>query len=274
MKVLKLWYVTMLCWSSYLQACELRFAFDTPFPPHIILDTQRYHGLNIQLFEALAAEVGCQVRFVKSPWARALRLVQQGQIDVISQLSLNPERAKDLAFIGPHLQERMWFIADPALFPSLRTINDLAEQAPTSVIAVLNGGYYGPKFASLKKNPAFLQRLFPILSNEDKLALLESGRVQAVLEEELAWLWRTRTTKTPYQPLLLVHDNPVYFGINKHSVSSELRGQLAEAWQKLYQTGRLQIIRASYFTSSEPQAQMLQQQNLQLSQLPSPNPVL
>lgn len=227
-------------------ACELRFALDTPFPPHIIIEPQTNHGLNVRMLQALAAEVGCKVHFVQSPWARALKLLQQGDIDVVSQLSYNQTRGEAIYFIGPHHQERMWLIADPAKLPKLQQLSDVREWPESTLLAMLNGGYFGEPFRLLKADPRFNRHLLPILSNLDKLSLLESGRVQAVLEEEFAWRWRVRQQATPYQMLLLVHDNPVYFGFSRRSVSPQLAASLVAAWQRLYQQGGLQQIRLHY----------------------------
>ncbi len=261
--------------------CVLRFALDTPFPPHIIIEPQSKHGLNVRMLQALAAEVGCQVHFVKSPWARALKLLQQGDIDVISQLSYNQARGEDIYFIGPHHQERMWLIADPTKLPTLQQLSDVRQWPESTLLAMLNGGYFGETFRLLKADARFNRHLLPILSNLDKLSLLESGRVQAVLEEEFAWRWRVRQQATPYQMLLLVHDNPVYFGFSRRSVSPERAAALVTAWQRLYQQGVLQQIRQHYLpsaavvglkTSSSPALNNNLQQPL--SPIPTPHPYL
>lgn len=261
--------------SAVAQSCLLRLALDTPFPPHIILDDAAPHGLNVRMLQALATEVGCELQVVKSPWARALKLMRQGQIDVISQLSYNAERGKDLYFIGPHHQERMWLIADPTTQPALQQLADLRHWPAPWLLAMLNGGYFGEQFRQLQTDVNFKRHLLPILSNQDKLTLLTSGRVQAVLEEEFAWYWRVRQQPGPYQPMLLVHDNPVYFGFSRHSVSPELAARLATAWQRLYQRGQLRQIRALYLpTSSASGTVATPQMPAATAEIPAPKPYL
>lgn len=248
--------------------CVLRFALDTPFPPHILFATDgQPHGINVQMIQLLAAEVGCRVRFVRSPWARSLKLLQQGELDVISQLTYNPQRAESMAFIGPHLTERMWLIADPAKVPALQQLTDLTSWPLNVQIAVLNGAYFGEALQLLRDDPVQRRRFYPMVSNQDKLALLESGRVQAVLEEELAWQFRIAGQPTSFQPLLLVHAAPVYFGFSRKSVSPELLQQLTLAWQRLYRSGQLEQIRRKYLAVAQG---ML----LQIAPLPTPAPLL
>jgi len=175
------WSIQVLAAPVATPACQLRLALDTPFPPHIVLTEPQPEGINVRMIQALAAQVGCTVRFVQTPWARALKLLEQGDIDVISQLTYNQQRATYIAFIGPHLEERVWLIADPSKVPPLRQLSDLPRWPATVSIAVLNGGYFGEEFQRLRNAPSLQLRFYPMVSNQDKLALLESGRVQAVL---------------------------------------------------------------------------------------------
>lgn len=234
--------------------CVLRLALDTPFPPHIVLDERgvagQPAGINVQLLQVLAERVGCQLRFVQSPWARALKLLEQGELDVVSQLSFNPQRAGHIAFIGPHLNERIWLIADPTQVPPVQQLADITRWPADKMVAVLNGSYFGEPLQQLRTDRLQRQRFYPMVSNQDKLALLDSGRVQAVLEEELAWHYRLQQQPSRYQPLLLVHQAPVYFGFSRASVPPALLTELANAWQQLYQQGVLQKIRQDALTTA------------------------
>lgn len=248
--------------------CILRFALDTPFPPHILFAADgQPHGINVQMLQLLAAEVGCRVRFIRSPWARSVRLLQQGELDVISQLTFNPQRAETMAFIGPHLTERVLLIANPATVPPLQQLSDLTSWPLNVQVAVLNGAYFGEALQLLRDDPLQRQRFYPMVSNQDKLALLESGRVHAVLEEELAWQFRTAGQPTSFQPLLLVHAAPVYFGFSRKSVSPELLQRLAFAWQHLYQSGQLEQVRRKYLAVAQGVL-------LNIAPLPAPAPLL
>lgn len=248
--------------------CILRFALDTPFPPHILFAADgQPHGINVQMLQLLAAAVGCRVRFIRSPWARSVRLLQQGELDVISQLTFNPQRAETMAFIGPHLTERVLLIANPATVPPLQQLSDLTSWPLDVQVAVLNGAYFGEALQLLRDDPLQRQRFYPMVSNQDKLALLESGRVHAVLEEELAWQFRTAGQPTSFQPLLLVHAAPVYFGFSRKSVSPELLQRLALAWQLLYQSGQLEQVRRKYLAVAQGVL-------LSIAPLPAPAPLL
>jgi ABC-type amino acid transport substrate-binding protein len=160
--------------------------------------------------------------------------------------------------------------------PPLRQLADLPQWPASLLIAVLNGGYFGPQLQQLRDDPVLQRRFYPMVSNQDKVALLESGRVQAVLEEELAWFWRVKGQATVYRPLLLVHADPVYFGFSRVSVSPELLRRLDAAWLQLYQSGQLQQIRDYYLAT--PTADLAPGaaagSAAEISRMPAPAPFL
>lgn len=217
--------------------CQLRFAAENDFPPHLIRDDDaHWHGQSVELLQALAAKVGCQVQFVSSPWLRALVQLKTGELDVISHFYKNTDREKDFYFIGPHHQEGIWLIGQPHDFQQVHTITDTKALQPKRRIAVLNGAYYGETFERYRRDPNFAAQLVPISSIQDKLALLNAGRVDGILEDRsVLRYWQQHKAKQAhrYQPIVLVYQAPVYFGFSKTSISPALFAKLQAAWQQL-----------------------------------------
>lgn len=226
--------------SGLTQACVLRMAAEIDFPPHLILKDQRWQGQSVELLQLLAKEVGCELQFINSPWLRSLAQIKSGELDVVSHLSYSEARKNDFAFIGPHHVESIWLIGNPAKLPKVSALTDLSQNVDLGRIAELNGAYYGEEFELLKQNPFFARQLVSISSIQDKLALLEAGRVNAILEDEsVLYYWQTHQYKNAknYQPLVLVYQSPVYFGFSKKTLSKAMLVKLQKAWQKLYNQG-------------------------------------
>lgn len=249
---LKLWFgLTALLWfyAGAAQSCVLRMAAETDFPPHLILKQQGWQGQSIELLQLLATEVGCELQFINSPWLRSLAQISRGELDVVSHLSYSDARKKDFAFIGPHHMESIWLIGDPARLPKVSTLKDLAQHVDFGRIAELNGAYYGEEFAQLKQNPFFARQLISISSIQDKLALLEAGRVNAILEDYSVlqyWQQHQYHNAQKYQPLVLVYQSPVYFGFSKKTLSKPMLLKLEKAWQNLYDRGLIEKIVQRY----------------------------
>lgn len=254
--MLKALFVGMLFYSAVTQACVLRVAAETDFPPHLILKEQGWQGQSVELLQLLATEVGCDLQFINSPWLRSLAQIKSGELDLVSHLSFSEARKSDFAFIGPHHIESIWLIGNPKKLPALSRFDDLSHKVDLGRIAELNGAYYGEDFASLKQTEFFARQLVSISSIQDKLLLLEAGRVNAILEDvSVLEYWQKNKYKNAnnYQPLVLVYQSPVYFGFSKKSLSKPMLVKLQQAWQKLYEEGAIdQIVRRYQQNTRQP----------------------
>ncbi|KKO44080.1 amino acid ABC transporter substrate-binding protein [Arsukibacterium ikkense] len=241
--------IVLWLYSPQAAACNLRLGIETHFPPHIIHGETGWSGLSIELAQRLAQEVECDLTLVESPWLRAMRQIDTGELDLISHLTFSTERLERFAFIGPHHLEQIFLVADPDAIPPLSSVEQLSNEIDLTAIAMLNGAYYGEDFARLQAQPGFKRQLVYITNSLDKMALLHAGRVNAVLEDlSVLRYWQTEhnTTSSRFQPLLAIHQGPVYFGFNRKTLSAAQLQQLNNAWQQLHSSGELARIVARY----------------------------
>lgn len=241
--------VFALLLSMRSEGCTLRMGIETSFAPYIIQQKDSWGGLNVELLNRLAKEVGCSVEFIHSPWLRSLKLIEQGELDVLSHLSYNTERSQQFAFIGPHQQEVIYLVGKTEAFPGLTSLTQLKHSGTSGIIALLNGAYYGDELDSILNDAKNRTGFVFIRGNEDKQALLLNGRVHGVLEDIVAyhyWKKQAGSSTTGLDALFEVYQSPVYFGFNRHTLSPERLEQLANAWQRLYDTGELSSIVQRY----------------------------
>ncbi|WP_261373393.1 substrate-binding periplasmic protein [Rheinheimera sediminis] len=244
----RLMFCIALC-PCFTEACVLRMAAETNFPPYQVLKDQNWQGQTVELAQMLATEVGCELHIVNIPWLRALAQIKSGGLDLVSHLSYSEARKKDFAFIGPHHNESMWLIGNPATLPKVTELKDLTETVDLGRIAELIGAYYGEEFSRLKQNAFFARQLVSISSIQDKLALLEAGRVNAILEDDsVLQYWQSNGYKNAnkYQPLVLVYQSPVYFGFSKTTLSRPMLVKLQNAWLKLFEQGDITKVAQRY----------------------------
>jgi polar amino acid transport system substrate-binding protein len=246
-------YLLLLCCSLMLNlpvfGCTLRMGIETSFAPYIIQQGDSWRGLNVDLLQRLAQEVGCDVEFIHSPWLRSLRLIEQGELDVLSHLTYNTERSSQFAFIGPHQLEIIYLVGQADAFPGLTTLAKLKRSGTSGIIALLNGAYYGDELDSILNDAKNRTRFVFIRGNEDKQALLLNGRVHGVLEDIAAYHYWKKQAELPtaaYEPLFEVYQSPVYFGFNRLTLGPQRLLQLAQAWKKLHQNGSLAKIAQRY----------------------------
>jgi len=230
-------------------SCVLRMGIETSFAPYIIQQGNSWRGVNVELLQRLAQEVECELEFIHSPWLRSLRLIEQGELDVLSHLSYNEERSKTFAFIGPHQLEKIYLVGLPQAFSGLSSVSQLRKAGTSGIIALLNGAYYGEELEAVLNDAKNRTRFVFIRGNEDKQALLLNGRVHGVLEDIAAYHYWKKQSELPtaaYVPLFPVYQSPVFFGFNRKTLSVIQLQQLEQAWQKLYEEGALQAILQTY----------------------------
>lgn len=242
--------LALSCISHIAAACQWRFAAENDFPPHLIkVNDQQWRGQSVELLQALAGKVGCDIQFVSSPWLRSLVQLKTGELDVISHFYKNTEREKDYYFLGPHHLEGIWLIGRPEQFKQVQSITDTLKLTPKPRIAVLNGAYYGENFSRIQRDANFTAQLVPISSIQDKLALLNADRVDAILEDSsVLRYWQKHQAKNAslYQPIVLVYKAPVYFGFSKKSITAEQFARIQQAWQQLVDAKTVQQIQQHY----------------------------
>ena len=118
MKYSVVWLLCLLSsFSGY--SCTLRMGIETSFPPYIVQQGDSWRGLNVELLQLLVQDIGCELEFIHSPWLRSLKLIEQGELDVLSHLTYNTERSAQFAFIGPHQLESIYLVGSAEAFAGL-----------------------------------------------------------------------------------------------------------------------------------------------------------
>lgn len=239
----------LLLVSPVSQACQLTMQAQH-FPPRFIKDPAgNWSGYNVELFRLLANQLGCDAQFLEVPWGRAIQLLANGELDAMSNMSLNTQRAEFAHFIGPHQQEQVQLVTNLLQTPDKSSLNDLVTG--TNLIAAMQGIYYGPDFQqALDTAPNFSQRLVFVTTNQQKLELFLSGRVQYMLEDQLnlqqLYLYNT-LNPLRHKALFTLYENPVYFAFSKKRWSDSQQQALNNAWQKLVAEGKVQQLQQQYF---------------------------
>ncbi|CAM5210954.1 substrate-binding periplasmic protein [Alishewanella longhuensis] len=229
-------------------ACSFRLGSELSFRPFIDYKNDSWHGVTIELLQMLVEDIGCQLDIIPSPWLRALRLVERGELDVLVHMTYSADRSNHFYFIGPHHLEEIYLVGVDYAFAGITRVEQLKSNG-SGMIAFLNGSYYGEEIDEII-NSKHSNRIFvAIVSNQDKISLLLNNRVEGVLDDIMAFTaWRddTGVRDKKLKPILKVYENPVYFGFNKKTISEEQFAKLAAAWQLRFQDGSIQRILDKY----------------------------
>ena len=149
-------------------------------PPYRILEGGERTGLYVEIFEEIAERLGWEVHYREAPFRRVLRMVQQGEVDVMLGPLETEERAELMEFVAPAFppERRLFFYLNKE--HRIERYADLYGRA----IGVLEGASYFPRFdddEGLLKEPA--------PRYENLMLMLQKGRVDVVIAPELVGLY-------------------------------------------------------------------------------------
>jgi polar amino acid transport system substrate-binding protein len=167
--------------SSYLHACVLRVQVND-FPPYSYLKDDKWQGSRVVLSTRLAEKLGCQLQLLDLTWARALAMLETGDLDLMFNLTVTADRQKFIMFTAPHHHERLVFATSLADWKEVSTIDEL--RLFPGVIAITQGSYMGAPFMSLLENSRFKSHIAAVSQRKAKNELVLKNRAQGVVEDQ------------------------------------------------------------------------------------------
>lgn len=149
-------------------------------PPYRIIRGDEKTGLYVDIFQEIADRLGWQVHYREAPFRRVLRMVQQGEVDVMLGPLETEERRAMMEFVAPAFppERRLFFYVNKE--HAIDGYDDLYGRA----IGVLEGASYFPRFDGddkLLKEPA--------PRYENLMLMMQKGRVDVVIAPELVGLY-------------------------------------------------------------------------------------
>lgn len=224
----------LLLGISAAQACTIKVQVND-FPPYSYWQDGRWQGSRVVLSERLAAKLNCKAEYLDVAWGRALMLMQQGELDLMFNLTKTKERDAVMLFLAPHHTETL-VLAVTAEMAEWRFISNLNElRIFPGTIAVTQGSFMGSAFATFAAEPLQAKKIVAVPHRKAKTELVLKGRAQAVVEDK-DYLEYAISNFPAYQTLqltpLILSETQVYAVLSRkssfYSRASELELAIAE----------------------------------------------
>ena len=231
-------------------ACVVSLRWDNDPPYSMQLADGAIGGISVDSARTVLHELGCEVRLVRLPWARALRELEQGRLDVLTGAFRKPEREVYAYFSG--------VIEEPS-----RNILFMSQQAAarwpvTELLQLRDTPFrlgaqidvsYGPGYQALLQEPAFHERMEFSANRASLWRMLGKGRLDGVIadehtgQQELVALGLSELIRaTP----VVVSSEGAEVAFSKKSVSAEFVQRYAEALRRQIAEGHYARIRERY----------------------------
>ncbi|MNQ64425.1 Bacterial extracellular solute-binding protein, family 3 [compost metagenome] len=195
-----------------------------------------YRGLGPDVLRQVLEPRGHSLRFASYPWARAQRMVELGQADILIGPYRSPAREARFAFVGPAFyRDRIVFYCRRA--SSCQWSGDYRQLAGQR-IGVVRAWAYGARFDAERER----LELVTVEGVDNGLKMLSLGRLEFLASNQ-------RNTLPVLQALGLsdeisqleppVDTQDGYFAFPAHASHARLRGDFDEGLRQLIERGQL-----------------------------------
>jgi polar amino acid transport system substrate-binding protein len=118
--------LTLMIVSAMAQAEELSVCQDEDgFPPFIIIKPSAEHGAapvvsgsSVEMIHAISQKTGIPIHLVLRPWKRCLYEVENGELDMVADAYMTPERDKLFQISHPYYRLTLAFFYSRSKFPN------------------------------------------------------------------------------------------------------------------------------------------------------------
>ncbi|MGL4469158.1 MAG: substrate-binding periplasmic protein [Aeromonas hydrophila] len=245
-RVLLLW---CLCCSAWAQE-SLLVGWSSWHPFSFRDEQQQLQGLDIDLLEAIFNRAGFHANYSEMPWARVLRELEFGTIQLTMSANQTAERDLYARFTLPYRNEETVLLIrrqDKGRWQEITQLSDLLSR-PDFTIGLLRDFDYGTDFRTFMQSPQMQQRLRVRLKMEPLIKLLLAGRIQGVVMDPMG-LQQLNLAGIPLDQLttlLDIQQTPVHLMLSRRTTTPQQLQRLDEAIRALLQSPEYGQILARY----------------------------
>jgi polar amino acid transport system substrate-binding protein len=221
----------------------LSTATEMQFPPFDISDNGTYKGVDRELIDAVAKEMGVKASYLDLPWTSVLPGLEAKKFDLcIAPVTITKERMKHYAFTVP--------IAD-ATAALMKRANDKSIMKPEDIAGKAVGGQKGTsQLAQLKAFAAKLPKPVEIkeyVDNNQAAADLAAGRVDATVNSLPNLAYAAKQRSDTFAVVMPPFGEPTYFSWVGRLEDKSLIDAINAAIVKLDEDGTMASIQKEWF---------------------------
>ncbi|WP_168177150.1 ABC transporter substrate-binding protein [Thalassospira sp. MCCC 1A03138] len=232
--------------SSPSDPGELRVAFSI-WEPFVIEDETGRHGIDLAILTELASRMGKVLSLNPCPWRRCLKMLEDGDIDILSSFAYTPEREKFAFYVKPPYSR-----VSPVFYVRQGKNTHVAQYADLKTLAVgsvVDSRYFEPfdSDTSLNKFEASSEMLL--------LRMLEASRVDVIVGSDANVDFEIRRNnlgdiirKADFRP---DHHNDIHIAISHNSPLMSQTDQISKIITDLREEGFIARVHARYWPASD-----------------------
>lgn len=226
-----------------------------PWPPYQFETPDGPRGIDIEIVEAILAEMGCELRHRKLPWKRALAMVERGEIDLLPQANYTEERAAYARYSDPYIPYRTTLMVPAGAPTAIASLDHFLNEDRT--VGIVNGYAYSPEVDRLLNSPAHKRQVVLAYSIAEHVRPLAAGRIDGVIANRFAFFHEAReiglADKVAASTLTLT-DTPTYVIFSKASTTPATVEAFNAAMARIRENGTFDRIISKYLSPAQAKA--------------------
>ena len=229
-------------WEQVQESGILRVGLDPTYPPFEVADANGVYGLDVDLAQAIAADLGLEVQFVYFGYDGLYDALATNQVDVlISALVIIPERTRDFAYSEPYFDAGEILIV-PADNETIQSMEDMSS----GTLAVELGTLGHVEATEWAKRLADLE-VRPYPTADEALTAVQQGEADAALTDAISGRLYLRDNDGLKRLAESVTVEP--FALVVRTKDEQLLTVLNQSLETLQQSGQLDQIESEWLGS-------------------------
>lgn len=231
------------------EACTLVMGYDPWEPYQYDIAGGHVFGLDVDLMNLVSRHAGCSLTFRRGTWQELLKLIQDGDIDLLAGATPTAERGQFAWFTKPYRTEEFTFFVSVSRSPEFegKSLEELLESGKR--IGVIGSYLYGEAVSALQDDPRFMNQFVYASIAEINIERLLDGAVDGVIEDKYvgASIIRHRSLQDFIMPHAMSFGSTgVSIMLSRATVDSDLFARIEDSVKELKDNGSIDKILVQY----------------------------
>lgn len=226
--------------SVTISSKDIKLATDV-WEPFRIKENSSLTGIDIEIIQLLEKELVSKILVIQKPWARCLKSMESGTVDMMIGLAYTEDRAKYIEYI-----DIAYYRVKPAFFQlkskaKIENYRDLSDKK----IGYVNGSSYFKEFdndLTLEKVALPQEKMLITMLLRNSIDIFIGSDIQVKYELNKKKL-SDKIVETDYSPN---HQIDLYLGISKKSDLMDKKEIIEKAIKKIISDGKVDEIVQGY----------------------------
>jgi polar amino acid transport system substrate-binding protein len=232
-----------------IEPCKLTLGFEAWEPYQYVGMDQKPVGLDIELVQAVASKMNCEISPQQGTWVELIAGLKTGEVDMLLGASKTAAREEYAFFSEPYRKEQF------VLFVRAQDVATLPQNTMTDFLSagkklgIVSEYYYGEELAQLYSDDKLKTNFVEASLSEVNLARLIDEEIDGMLEDRFvaaSMLRRKGLDKTVSPHSIALGDNDVYVMFSKTTVTDTKVSAFNAAMAAIRQNGEYDAILARY----------------------------